>query len=134
MKNKIHISTLFIFLGALAIGCAPKEIAVEKPKTIKSMASQTLERAFGKQQIKKMIGCYNITFDFQETFPLQKDYKTISKSKFSKQNMQFWYLLHPALSYGLRNLLHSRLFTDCYLRQGDRPLKGPLKGPVKGKN
>ena len=24
--------------------------------------------------------------------------------------------------------------TDCYSRQGDRPLKGPVKGPIKGNN
>ena len=35
----------------------------------------------------------------QNTF--QNDYKITSKSKFSNQNVQFWYLHHPALSNSL---------------------------------
>ena len=36
---------------------------------------------------------------------LQNDYKITSKSKFSNQNLQFWYLLHRALSYSLSFLI-----------------------------
>ena len=35
---------------------------------------------------------------------LPNDYKITSKSKFSNQNVQFWYLLHPALSHSLQQV------------------------------
>ena len=69
---------------------------------------------------------------------LQKNYKITSKNKFSNQKVQFWYLLHPALSYSLpqefpqtdnrdnrpapqKVTMFMNQLTDCYLRQGVHP-------------
>ena len=83
---------LFVSASLMLASCSKKEVI--NPNLIDSANKELKQKAeinYGKEQIKKFIGCYDITFDFQETFPIQNDYKI--KDRYSSKALEWIFVI-----------------------------------------
>ena len=74
-----------------------------------------------------MDGCLGSTKSKPIKTIMQNDYEITSKSKFSNQKVQFWYLRHPALNNKLFEM--NKFFKFSYLRLGSISGPGPSGEP-----